>query len=159
MEAEYFQKKLRTLIESSTWMEKKTFFNYTIQMAESVRYLHEDHKLIHNNLYDSWRLTKANHFLLTNFINSGFSKETAAPEQNAGEEYSFSADVYTLGLLFGAILEKGKVVENVKKGGKRREELTSKYGVDLKNLVDSMLEVDSEKRPEIGVVLASLKAM
>jgi hypothetical protein len=110
---------METLKSGEAWMNKKTFLNYAMQMAESVRYLHEEHKMIHNNLYDAWFFSKEEQLLLGNCISGGFSKDSAAPEQKAGDEYSFSADVYTLGLLFGAMLSKGQLVENVKKGGKR----------------------------------------
>ena len=84
-----------------------------------------------------------------------------APEvYNSSKKYSFRSDIWSLGCCIFEMCNLKNAFEakswnavfvKVKKG--QRAQLNSRYSIDMKNLVDSMLSVNGKNRPTIASIL------
>ena len=167
----------RAISEANLWRKKFDEFviiSWFMEICRGVKYCHEK-KIIHRDLKpENIFLTKDNHVKIGDF---GISKmlgklkvtNTAigtsnymSPEAYYGKDYTFSADIWSLGILLYELCllqhPMDKYHLKLKKEyleGKipKLKDNDKKYSEKLSDLIEKMLNVDPVKRPSIDEIL------
>jgi len=170
---------LRTIIneykKKGERMPEKTVIKYMTQILLGVDYIHED-RIIHRNLkpenllIDSKGNVKVSDFEIAKWLTSESAYADSilgttcysSLEALKGEKYSFDADIWSLGCIFHELccLESPFNEENIfmlfTKLGERKYDsnlIPKEYNAAIKNIIASMLNFESKKRPSCEELL------
>ena len=148
-------------------LEEKEIVTWVKEIASALRYCHKDKNIIHRDIKpDNILLTNDGHIKLADFGASKLlSKRTKitktrigdldyiSPEVENGEEYTFSTDIWSLGVLTYelCLLQHPQTKYRLKKkkflsGGVPKLE-DKDYSTELSDLIQKMLSVKPEERP------------
>jgi NIMA (never in mitosis gene a)-related kinase len=149
-------------------LEEKQIVTWVKEIASALRYCHKDKNIMHRDIKpDNILLTNDGHIKLADFGNSKMlSKKTKitktrigdldyiSPEIENGEEYTFSTDIWSLGVLTYelCLLQHPMTKYRLKKkkflseGGIPKLE-DKDYSTELSDLIQKMLSVKPEERP------------
>lgn len=134
-------------------------------MAEAIRYLHEDLKMVHRDLHSNWLVKDTDEIILTGFFSAKvlkdgfvpagekpcFCEAIAAPEQLAKEAYGFPSDIYQLAMQFAFMVNMGVLADPQK--------LSRTFGLDINSLLSQMLDSNPANRPSVSQVLDQLRTL
>ena len=162
--------------EARLWrrkLEEKEILTWAKEIASALKFCHEIKNIIHRDIKpENILLTKDNHAKIADFgIAKSMSKkakstgtrigdqEYISPEIMQGKEYTYSTDIWSLGILIYELCllehpQKKYRINNMKYMNGMIPELNDKdYSSELSNLIKRMLSVDPEKRPTASEVL------
>ena len=148
-------------------LEEKQIVTWVKEIASALRYCHKDKNIMHRDIKpDNILLTKDGHIKLADFgISKMLSNETKktktrigdldyiSPEIENGEEYTYSTDIWSLGvltyelcLLQHPVTKYRLKIKQFFEGGIPKLE-DKDYSTELSDLIQKMLSVKPEERP------------
>ena len=155
-------------------LEEKQIVTWVKEIASALRYCHKDKNIMHRDIKpDNILLTNDGHIKLADFGNSKMlSKKTKitktrigdldyiSPEIENGEEYTFSTDIWSLGVLTYelCLLQHPMTKYRLKKkkflseGGIPKLE-DKDYSPELSDLIQKMLSFKPEERPTTDEII------
>ena len=152
---------INLLKETGEYISEAIIYYFLKRICLGIKEIHK-HKLIHRDLKpENIFLTndmkvKIGDFGISKQLNniSEFAKTQCgtpiymAPEILKGEKYNYKVDIWSLGAIIYELCTSNIYYENNTNGKIN----SSIYGNDLQNLIDSLLEKDYSKRPNIDEV-------
>ena len=169
------QMKLNEHIKSKEYFEESTLLDWLMQICLALKYIHNKN-ILHRDIKPSniflmkENLIKLGDFGVSKVLNSTLkhaktivaTPQYSAPEILKKEQYSFRADIWSLGVTFFQLIYlifpfEGTTEEEMQKNileGKRKEVSCSEsYDKKLIDLVNSMLSYRPDDRPSASEIL------
>ena len=154
-------------------IEEKQILTWLKEISSALKFCHEEKHVIHRDIKpENILLTKDNHAKIADFgIAKSLSKRVSkthtligdrdysSPEVLKGEEYTYSTDIWSLGILIYelCLLEHPQTkyrINKIKYMNGEIPELNDKdYSQDLSNLIKRMINVKPEERPTASEIL------
>ena len=162
--------------EEKLWkrkIEEKQILTWLKEISSALKFCHEDKHIIHRDIKpENILLTKDNHTKIADF---GIAKilpkkkpktrtiigdrDYISPELMKGEEYSYSTDIWSLGILIYELCllqhpqTKYRINQKQYINGEIPELKDKDYSQELSNLIKRMLNVKPEERPTASEIL------
>ena len=170
-EGGYMYKKI--FKENNIYFEENRIINWIVQLLLGLSYIH-DKKIVHRDIktknifIQNENVLRIGDFGIAKFFGQTqtTNKIVGTPLYMAPEcfkqnnKYSFKSDIWSLGCCIYEMCNLKHAFEgkffpavSVKISEGKRAPLNKKYSEDLKNLVDSMLDLNYNKRPNISKIL------
>ena len=160
-------------------IDEKTILTWLKEISSALKFCHEVKDIIHRDIKpENILLTKDNKTKLADFgISKRLNKrskttktiigdkEYASPEMMKGQEYTFSTDIWSLGVLIYelCLLEHPQSKYRLNKikffNGEIPKLSDPDYSQELSDLIAKMLNPEPEKRPTAGEVLEECEAL
>ena len=159
--------------ENNIYFEENRIINWIVQLLLGLSYIH-DKKIVHRDIktknifIQNENVLRIGDFGIAKFFGQTqtTNKIVGTPLYMAPEcfkqnnKYSFKSDIWSLGCCIYEMCNLKHAFEgkffpavSVKISEGKRAPLNKKYSEDLKNLVDSMLDLNYNKRPNISKIL------
>ena len=159
--------------ENNIYFEENKIINWIVQLLLGLSYIH-DKKIVHRDIktknifIQNENVLRIGDFGIAKFFGQTqtTNKIVGTPLYMAPEcfkqnnKYSFKSDIWSLGCCIYEMCNLKHAFEgkffpavSVKISEGKRAPLNKKYSEDLKNLVDSMLDLNYNKRPNISKIL------
>ena len=168
-------KKIQEQKSKNLPFEENQILDWFIEICEAVRYIHEKN-IIHRDLQpNNILLTKNNQIKLTDFgiakiLDSEQQVKTKigndsyfSPEIIKGENYDFKTDIWNLGIILYELTQLKHPFEDVNispqeklkniEEGKYFEFTNKKYNSKILELIQNLLSVNPNKRPDINKII------
>jgi NIMA (never in mitosis gene a)-related kinase len=161
-------------------LEEKQIVTWVKEIASALRYCHKDKNIMHRDIKPgNILLTKDGHIKLADFgISKMLSNETEktktrigdldyiSPEVDNGEEYTYSTDIWSLGVVTYelCLLQHPQTKYRLKKkkflseGGIPKLE-DKDYSTELSDLIQKMLSVKPEERPTADEIVQACEKL
>ena len=162
--------------EEKLWRRKfdeKTILTYLKELSSALKFCHEEKHIIHRDIKpENILLTKDNHTKIADFGISKMlpkrskttktiigDKDYISPEMKKGQEYTYSTDIWSLGVLIYelCLLEHPQTKYRLNKikylNGEIPKLDDKDYSPELSDLIEKMLNVEPEKRPTASEIL------
>ena len=168
-------KKIQEQKSKNLPFEENQILDWFIEICEAVRYIHEKN-IIHRDLQpNNILLTKNNQIKLTDFgiakildgeqqVKTKIGNDSYfSPEIIKGENYDFKTDIWNLGIILYELTQLKHPFEDVNispqeklkniEEGKYFEFTNKKYNSKILELIQNLLSVNPNKRPDINKII------
>ena len=162
--------------EEKLWrrkIEEKTIVTWLKEIASALKYCHEVKNVVHRDIKpENILLTKDNHTKLADFgVSKMLSKKTKttntvigdrdyiSPEIEMGEDYTYSADIWSLGITIYELCllqhpqAKYRLSHKKYLNGEFPKLNDKDYSPELSDLIEKMLNVEPSQRPTADEIL------